>query len=65
MSLLDNLQLLNSDLRQSEVLQDRAEDQPDEGLAEFIGLWKKLKENASKRKSQITDSILKAQAFKD
>jgi hypothetical protein len=62
MPALDNLNNLDSELEQQKI---QAADQHDEDLAEFITLWKKLKENATKKKSQISDSILKAQAFKD
>ena len=62
MPALDNLNNLDTDLGQQKI---QIADQPDEGLAEFITLWKKLKENATMKKSQISDSILKAQAFKD
>jgi translation elongation factor EF-Ts len=57
--------ILNSDLGQSEVLQDQEADQLDSGLEEIIQLCKKLQENARKRKSQISDSIFRVQELKN
>ena len=57
--------ILNSELGQSEVLQDQEADQLDSGLEEIIQLCKKLQENAMKRKSQISDSIFRVQELKN